>query len=1569
MALSSLRWMFGLLLVLSLAACGGSDGKDGARGSNGQDAKPVLVKTTPEPAGLNCPSGGSRIDSGIDANLSGVLDPAEFQTVSYVCNGEDGADGQDGTNGQDGADGQDGSDGLLALVQTTAISSGAECPSGGVRIDAGIDINESGSLDAAEIQQTSFVCNGSDGADGADGQDGQDGQDGADGLSALIRTELQSPGAICPAGGIRVLSGVDVNRNGQLDAGEETQTSYLCNGVAGQDGDGGANALLASTQIPSGAQCVSGGYRIDTGLDSDDNGLLEGAEVTSSFYVCNGSDGADGRDGMDGPQSLIDISTEAPGANCVEGGKLIQTGVDLNANGLLEAGEVEQSGFLCNGSDGIDGLNGSDGTDGQDGANGQDGADGQNGLNSLVSYTDEPAGANCAAGGIAVNTGLDTDTDNVLDAAEIQSTTYVCHGTGGPDEQTFILQYGAQAGGSLVGTPVQEVLLGGSGESVTAVPDSGYYFTSWSDGNTSASRVDSAAQSDLNVVAGFSLYQYTLTYTAGSNGSISGIVGQTVFHGEDGTSVEAVPNNGYHFTQWSDGSVLNPRIDLANEDDISVAANFKVAEYSLNYQSGEGGSIAGNGSQFVEHGNDGMVVAAVADSGYRFVQWSDGVTTANRVDMEVTSDLRVTAEFVEILAAPGDLQSGAEGGDLVLSWRPVSNASSYNVYYAQESGVNPDNYQSLSGGGAVFSVQNPLTLSDLDGGQRYYFVITTNIGSEESSPSEELSSLLPNTPWMKKMHKGGVQVEPLSMRSVEIHWDDQVGESYSIFISTNPEADLSQYSSYGVELQLAVQPPVVVDDLKVGQPVYIALEKNGVIDDWTQYTPRTWGIGGGANSRVFDQAIDDGGERYVGGSFSSVGMNTGGAAVFPLNNSDAPHVLSVPEVNGTVFAAVSDGKGGWYFGGDFTNVGTEERLRLAHVDSSGRLSSWNPGTDNSVYALDVVGETVFAGGDFLAAGNGSATIARGRFAAFDEDGNILPWNPIFDAPILDFEEINNELYVGGYFTAVSGAWGNSSNAGLARFDIDTGQNLGTSINDIPCVSSLLAAPDGTMYIGGGNSAHLYYCQAGPGYLAALNTSSGNLVSEWNPFVSGGVNALALKGDVIYAAGVLTSARSGYSGSVPQVQNRPGRIAAFSTQIPGELLDWEPDYSGSSLVNSLFVKGDVIYGNFMAYTDQGMSAFYTHDASFPLVPGAKFPLELRVGVNALMLASDDSTIFTGGTFKVAGGERRMNLAAFDGGGYPLEWNPGVSGPVSAIELYDGVIYAGGRFSSAGDGMASTERHNLAAFNRNGDLMSWNASVCPDSDLSRCNQYSSMKVNDIEASAGVIYVGGNFGYSQGNGIAGDRMNLAAFDSSGSLTPWNPGASSSVLDIESSSGAIYVAGGFTSVGGGSANIARDRIAAISSSGEVLGWAPGVDNVARNIEVINGVVYVGGGFHAATGSNGAALREGLAAFGQDGTLMSWDASLDGGVYDLFSSEGRLFLSGEFSTIGAVSRNGIASFSTDGNLSDWEPVIDGTVYSIESSGENVYLGGWFSHAGEGAMFSRRSGLAVFDLTGSLLNQ
>jgi len=64
-----------------------------------------------------------------------------------------------------------------------------------------------------------------------------------------------------------------------------------------------------------------------------------------------------------------------------------------------------------------------EGDDGLNGTDGVNGADGANGLNSLVATRDIPKGdAVCLGGGLALDSGLDTNSNGVLDASEVTAT-------------------------------------------------------------------------------------------------------------------------------------------------------------------------------------------------------------------------------------------------------------------------------------------------------------------------------------------------------------------------------------------------------------------------------------------------------------------------------------------------------------------------------------------------------------------------------------------------------------------------------------------------------------------------------------------------------------------------------------------------------------------------------------------------------------------------------------------------------------------------------------------------------------------------------------------------------------------------------------------------------------------------------------------------------------------------------------------------------------------------------------------------------------------------------------------
>ncbi len=90
------------------------------------------------------------------------------------------------------------------------------------------------------------------GCEGDDGRDGAVGPAGADGLTSIIvQSELGLGDANCPAGGTRVESGLDSNRNALLDATEVSDISYVCNAATDQ-GDTDVTQLNGRVTIQTG---------------------------------------------------------------------------------------------------------------------------------------------------------------------------------------------------------------------------------------------------------------------------------------------------------------------------------------------------------------------------------------------------------------------------------------------------------------------------------------------------------------------------------------------------------------------------------------------------------------------------------------------------------------------------------------------------------------------------------------------------------------------------------------------------------------------------------------------------------------------------------------------------------------------------------------------------------------------------------------------------------------------------------------------------------------------------------------------------------------------------------------------------------------------------------------------------------------------------------------------------------------------------------------------------------------------------------------------------------------------
>ena len=156
---------------------------------------------------------------------------------------------------------------------------------------------------------------------------------------------------------------------------------------------------------------------------------------------------------------------------------------------------------------------------------------------------------------------------------------------------------------------------------------------------------------DVTIVARF-VQQLQVGVASAGNGMVSG---GGIYLRDSVVTVSAVANSGYHFVRWVEGgatvSTDNP-YTFSVTSNRNLVAEFEEIIYTLTYTVGKGGSISGQATQTVQHGQSGTEVEAVPSEGYRFVRWSDGVTTAKRTDTNVQANLNVTAEF-EKSAATG----------------------------------------------------------------------------------------------------------------------------------------------------------------------------------------------------------------------------------------------------------------------------------------------------------------------------------------------------------------------------------------------------------------------------------------------------------------------------------------------------------------------------------------------------------------------------------------------------------------------------------------------------------------------------------------------------------------------------------------------------------------------------------------------------------------------------------------------------------------------------------------------------------------------------------------------------
>ncbi|MBR4917905.1 MAG: leucine-rich repeat protein [Bacteroidales bacterium] len=233
---------------------------------------------------------------------------------------------------------------------------------------------------------------------------------------------------------------------------------------------------------------------------------------------------------------------------------------------------------------------------------------------------------------------------------------------------------------------------------LSATANATYHFLRWNDGNTDNPRYVFATQDSSFTAIFVSNASYI---TVGNyNPEMGTVSGGGLYYYMQQISIMAIPNYGYHFFQWNDGNMQNPRPIIVNCD-TSFMAYFAPNIYSIAVNSNNTtmGTVTGSGNY---NYNMFISITATANYGYHFTQWNDG-NTNNPRSLTVTCDSAFTAQFAantyQITVTPNDpLMGGAYGSGTYTynSQTTISASPTYGYHFVQWNDGSTENPRTIS---------------------------------------------------------------------------------------------------------------------------------------------------------------------------------------------------------------------------------------------------------------------------------------------------------------------------------------------------------------------------------------------------------------------------------------------------------------------------------------------------------------------------------------------------------------------------------------------------------------------------------------------------------------------------------------------------------------------------------------------------------------------------------------------------------------------------------------------------------------------------------------------------------
>lgn len=570
-----------------------------------------------------------------------------------------------------------------------------------------------------------------------------------------------------------------------------------------------------------------------------------------------------------------------------------------------------------------------------------------------------------------------------------------------------------------------------------------------------------------------------------------------------------------------------------------------------------------------------------------------------------------------------------------------------------------------------------------------------------------------------------------------------------------------------------------------------------------------------------------------------------------------------------------------------------------------------------------------------------APSASGEPLSYRPDDTFVTNGPV-NAVVRD----GSTIYIGGRFDRVGPRTGPGIEVGL-----DGSQNLG-----MPEISG--AGPT-SLFGAGGSVSAVASDGAGGWFVGGLFThvgdsprtnlahihADGSVDPDFAPNLNDAVRSIEVSGTTVYVAGSFTSIDGQARSRIASLNAEDGTLTAFN-----------PD--ANAPVESLAVSSDgsTVYagGRFTLIGGLPRISIAALNASDGRATLTFNPTATNSGggigvVNALALSG--STLYVGGTFNTIGGLPRNNLAALslglpvDGLAVP-SFDPSPSraacaacGSVAALAVSGSTVYAGGLFDQIG----GQSRRYLAGLDAASGL------------ATAFNPSPNGNIFDLATSGSRLYVSGGFKSSDGSPSIGGkpRNHIAAIQTDGTATDFDPNPNSLVTAIGVSGPAVYLGGSFSSIGG----VVRRSMAAFNAcDGTVTGFDPnagginaGFIPIVHALAVSGDTVYAGGYF----GSAGGQPRGSLAALdAEDGSATGWNPSPAYGtgpavIQAIVATESTVYAAGVFTTIGGKPRQNIAAVrATDASATDWNPNSNSVVSALELSGDLVYAGGHFTNIG-----------------------